>query len=143
VIRLAFISEYSAIRDLIIAGLKSHFEHYIPAYNEDLENFEQVYDDSTIVVATNENIVVGCGILTKTDAGAIQIVRMSVTQKFQRSGVGRKLLERLLTEAKTQGHSQVILETTVDWQSVVNFYLACGFTPTHVENGDQWFTKTL
>jgi hypothetical protein len=64
IIRLALVSEYSVIRGLIIIGLASHFENYIPPYNHDLEHFEQTNRSSKTIVATLQNVVIGCGILT-------------------------------------------------------------------------------
>jgi GNAT superfamily N-acetyltransferase len=142
-IRLALVSEYSVIRGLIINRLAGYFENYIPSYNPDLEQFEQTYGRSKIIVATLQNEVIGCGILIPKCVGTSQIVRMSVANEFKRRGVGRKILDRLLIEAKAQGDSAVVLETTASWRPVVEFYLACGFLATHVQNEDQWFQRKL
>jgi len=41
----------------------------------------------------------------------------------------------------------VVLETSAHWTDVVEFYVRCGFTQTHVESGafgdDAWFEMNV
>ena len=43
--------------------------------------------------------------------------------------------------------SRVVLETSEAWTDAVEFYIRCGFTPTHFESGtfgrDAWFEMKL
>lgn len=77
-----------------------------------------------------------------------QIVRMSVERTSRQRGLGRQIVEELVTTAAEWGVSAVVLETTSAWLDVVRFYQACGFVITHVEDGgdfgsNTWFERRL
>ena len=72
-----------------------------------------------------------------------RIVRMSVVNMQQRTGIGGEVLRALLEHAVQLGYSQVVLETSAHWHSAVAFYTRHGFTPTEQRDGDQHFRFDL
>ena len=142
-IGLAHNRDLAAVRALIIAGLTQRWGDYRRAANPDLEAFERSYATASVIVATRDGEVVGCGILVAEAPGIARIVRMSVAAGLQRTGIGGGVLRALLERAVRLGYAEVVLETSADWQSAVSFYTRHGFTPTEQRDGDQHFRFDL
>jgi len=132
-------SEYAAISALVIEGLVERWGWHDSTLNLDLKSFASFYEGATVLVAKVENQIVGCGVLIKERQNVGRIVRMSVSKLWRRSGIGSQVLAALLQKAKALGFSQIVLETSADWESAIRFYVSNGFTPTTVGDGDQHF----
>jgi len=157
---------------VICEGLKEHWgESFDINFNEDLVNFESHYLVSVVettanapamFVAVKDGQVVGTGALIpedvqkeiqscKTDDFAkveerkvMRIVRMSVAKECRRCGVGSVVLRELLRVAKQErGCTELVVETTADWDDAVAFYLHNGFIPQGVRDGDMHFAYKL
>ncbi len=142
VVTLAQPHDLAAVRALIIAGLTQRWGSYVDSMNPDLESFERTYASASIVVAI-EGEIVGCGVLIAETPGIGRIVRMSVASDRQRTGIGGRVLRGLLDRAVALGYSQIVLETSADWDSAVAFYKRHGFVPTEQRDGDQHFRFDL
>jgi GNAT superfamily N-acetyltransferase len=142
-IGLAQRRDFAAARALIIAGLTQRWGDYRHSMNPDLEAFECTYSRASVIVATRDCEVVGCGILVDDAPGVARIVRMSVAADLQGTGIGGNVLRALLERAVQLGYSEVVLETSADWHSAVRFYARHGFTPTEQRDGDQHFRFDL
>jgi GNAT superfamily N-acetyltransferase len=136
-------TDLAAVRALIIAGLTQRWRSYSASKNPDLEAFESTYASAVIVIAKVGDEIVGCGILVPEAPKVGRIVRMSVATVRQRTGIGGRVLRRLLDEAVQLGHSHVVLETSADWDSAISFYERHGFAPTEQRDGDQHFRFDL
>ena len=132
-------NEYAAISALVIEGLVERWGWHDSTLNLDLKSFSSFYEGATVLVAKVENQIVGCGILIKERQNVGRIVRMSVSKLWRRSGIGSQVLAALLQRANALGFTQIVLETSADWESATRFYVSNGFTPTTVDNGDQHF----
>jgi GNAT superfamily N-acetyltransferase len=135
--------DQAAVKQLILAGLVEHWGFLDPTKNPDLENIAVSYAGATFLVARLGNEIVGTGALVPRQAGTAEIVRMSVAQLHRRSGIGRRILDALVEQARAQGFQRVILETTATWQEVIEFYLRCRFHITHHKDGDVYFLLEL
>lgn len=136
------------VRSLILAGLADHWDSVDPTLNPDLDDMTESYRDGRTVLARDpDGSLLGTGSLLPRSDGVAEIVRMSVATPARRRGIGRKIVEELLSTAMAWGVDTVILETTSTWEDVVAFYLECGFVITHVEEspfGDNtWFERHL
>ncbi len=132
-------SEFAAINALVIDGLVERWGWHDSTLNPDLKSFDEFYRDATVLVAKVEQRIVGCGVLANERVGIGRIVRMSVARHWRRSGIGSQILAVLLESAKSLGYTQVVLETSVDWDSAIRFYESNGFSRTKTEGGDQHF----
>ena len=137
--------EYAAVKALINQGLIQRWGTYDTSFNPDLGHFSNFYQSkqAVVLVAKLASPIVGCGMLMKDPEIVGRIVRMTVCEDRQRSGIGRKILDALLAAAQSAGYREVLLETTLTWQSAVAFYTACGFAPVKTENGDQHFRRVI
>jgi GNAT superfamily N-acetyltransferase len=142
-VREAASSEFAAVRALVVEGLAQRWGRYEASFNPDLESFESTYGSATVLVATFDGRIVGCGILVRDTEQIARFVRMSVSAGLQRKGVGSAILEALLERAANLGCKEVVLETTASWVSAVAFYRRHGFVETMEQDGDQHFHLIL
>lgn len=131
--------DQAEVRALILAGLAQHWGVLDPGRNPDLENINQSYAGAVFLVARQDDRIIGTGALVPRGQATSEIVRMSVAEDMRRRGVGRKLLERLIKEAKAAGIRSLVLETTETWQEAIAFYRRFGFKKTHRKDGDVYF----
>jgi putative acetyltransferase len=136
-------ADQAEIKELILYGLVEHWGFLDPTKNPDLDDIAASYRGATFLVARLGDAIVGTGALVPRRDGSAEIVRMSVAPQHRRSGIGRRILEALIEQARAQGFRQVILETTSTWSEVIEFYLRCGFRITHTQEGDVYFEMAL
>ena len=125
--------DHPAARKLILTGLGEHFGHIDENLNPDVNDIEASYmvKGRAFFVAESDDQIVGTGGFVCEQPGVGRIVRMSVRRDCRRKGIGRRMVEHLLTEARRQGCTKVLLETNHDWDDAVRFYRACGFAESH------------
>lgn len=136
-----------AARSLILAGLGEHWGTVDPALNRDLDDFAATYADGTswwpVTAGEWSAPARSCPEIN----GPAEIVRMSVALAYRRTGTGRRLVDELVECARRWGMDRVVPETSAHWTEVAEFYLRCGFTQTHFEQGefgrDAWFEMRL
>lgn len=75
--------------------------------------------------------IVGMGGYAFVEAGVVEIKRMRVDPNHQGKGVGWTLLSALEADAKAQGYSRVILETTRQQAAAQVLYERNGYVRTH------------
>ena len=76
----------------------------------------------------------GC-VLLKPMEGACEMKRMWVRPKFQGFGIGRKLVENLIEEARQHGYSAMYLDTIpAAMKAAHQLYCALGFVPVERYN---------
>ena len=140
-------ADQQPVETMIRAGLAEHWGSLDDSLNPDLGDMASSYAHGTILVAVRAGEVVGTATLVPRGHGDAEIVRMSVHPRYRRAGVGRALVDAIVSHAHRSGHTRVILETSAHWDGVVDFYRACGFVLTHHEQGaygrDAWFERHL
>lgn len=140
-------ADQPVVRALVLAGLADHWGEVDASLNPDLDDVAAAYAHGRTLVAEVGGTVRGTGTVVPHGHDAAEIVRMSVAREARGSGLGRALVEALVAEASAWGAGRVVLETTATWTDTVAFYLACGFTITHYDDGrfdrDAWFERVL
>jgi GNAT superfamily N-acetyltransferase len=72
---------------------------------------------------------------------------MSVALDRRRRGVGRRILDALVAEARSRGLARLVLETTASWREVRSFYENAGLVCTHEAAGafgpDAWYERLV
>lgn len=63
-------------------------------------------------------------------AGESQLADIAVHPDFQRQGVGRRMLEKLLDDARSSGMSKMTLEVRAGNTAAIDLYLKRGFVET-------------
>lgn len=99
------------------------------------------------MVVRRAGSIVATATIVPRHPSTTEILRMSVSADHRRVGLGRLVVEELLTTAQDWGATAVVLETSARWHEVVSFYRSCGFAITHHDAGsfgqDTWFRRAL
>ncbi len=122
-------ADQPAARRLILLGLGEHFGFIDASLNPDIDDIAAYYlaSGQTFLIAEREKTVVGTGALIREDARTGRIVRMSVARDARRQGIARAIMARLQEIARERGFARLVLETNLDWDDAIGFYLRCGF----------------
>lgn len=73
--------------------------------------------------------VVGCVALRPIDAQTCEMKRLYLRPGLRGSGLGRKLVERICTEARQAGYGRICLDTVPQMKSAIALYTHLGFAP--------------
>jgi DNA-binding MarR family transcriptional regulator/GNAT superfamily N-acetyltransferase len=99
------------------------------------------------VVASLHQEPVGCGAVKHHEAAPSEIKRMWVAESVRGLGLGRRLLERLETEAIRSGATATRLETNGALTEAIALYRAAGYREVPAFSDEpfahHWFEKTL
>jgi DNA-binding MarR family transcriptional regulator/GNAT superfamily N-acetyltransferase len=99
------------------------------------------------VVASLHQEPVGCGAVKHHEAAPSEIKRMCVAESVRGLGLGRRLLERLETEAIRSGATAARLETNGALTEAIALYRAAGYREVPAFSDEpfahHWFEKTL
>ena len=86
------------------------------------------------VVAVCDKRVVGYGGMTTVlDEGVV--TNIAVSRDFRRMGIGRRIVERMLNEAKRRGIYQVFLEVRESNAPAISLYTSLGFEACGIRKG--------
>jgi len=85
-----------------------------------------------IVFATLGDETVGCCALAPQGPGEYEVAKMAVTEAYQGRGIGRKILDRVIAEARAKGATRLYLESNSKL-SASHLYESVGFRHIPVE----------
>ena len=104
-------------------------------------------------VATIDQIVVGgCGIFPTDNLpeGTCELVKLYVAKEARGTGLGKQLMEKSMSWAKSHGYTQVYLESMPELTKAVSIYEKVGFKSLYGPLGnsghdgcDIWMLKSL
>jgi ribosomal-protein-alanine N-acetyltransferase len=87
------------------------------------------------VALDSTDALIGYAGLAVTPPDEAWVQNIAVRRDVQRGGIGRALLETLLTEAKRRGARRTLLEVAVDNAPAQKLYAAYGFEPVGIRRG--------
>lgn len=116
-------------RDLILSGLGEHFGHIDPKLNPDIDDIQTLYLSAghQFVVATIDTGIVGTGGLLAENQEEGRIVRVSVDRQIRGQGIGRAIVNHLVSIARDRGFKRILVETNKDWYPAISLYRRAGF----------------
>ena len=132
-LREATVDDNAAIRAVVVAvmseyGLSSDLE----VDDADIQDVVTSYGKrggSFRVVTSIAGDVVGCGGLYPIDERQAEIRRMYLLPKARGIGIGRTLLEELISLAEERRFERVVLETASVLKEAISLYRKRGFVP--------------
>ena len=80
-----------------------------------------------IIMATLGGHAVGCCALIPMDPRVYEIAKMAVAEELRGQGIGRKVLERAIAEARAMGATKLYLETNSRLANAIHLYESLGF----------------
>jgi GNAT superfamily N-acetyltransferase len=92
-------------------------------YNE----FNQIENIETVVIAYFNNFAVGCGCFKQYNDKCVEIKRMYVKPEYRGKGIAIKILSELENWAKEKGNKSSILETGLKQNEAINLYTKLGY----------------
>ncbi len=101
--------------------------------------------DGAFLLMTSDEATVGCGGVKCVDEATAEIKRMWIHPDWRGLGLGRRLLERLETEASKYGRLQIVLDTNATLSEAIGLYTSAGYGAIERYNdnpyAERWFTK--
>lgn len=80
-----------------------------------------------LLLATVANAAVGCVALRPIDAAVCELKRLYVRPAYQGRGLGRALLKRVISDARSIGYTSIRLDTLPPMQRAIQLYESLGF----------------
>jgi len=80
-----------------------------------------------IFFAVQNGEPVGCCALLPAGRGEFEVAKMAVTESAQGSGIGRRLLAKVVAEARAAGAKRLFLETNRKLTPAIRLYESMGF----------------
>lgn len=115
-------------------GARDQVDAYFdePAWEAELAWLPGVYDppEGALLLAWLDGAAVGCVAMRPLGSGACEMKRMYVEQAGRGRGVGRALADAVVDAAISAGHSEMVLDTSVDQREAIGLYRSLGFTET-------------
>lgn len=106
--------------------LVSELDRYLAIRNGDANDFfvqfNQVDQIKHVILAYENDTVVGCGAMKEYKPGSMEVKRMFVPIEQRGKGIASSILKELESWAKELGYSKCILETGNDMKEAVGLY---------------------
>ena len=135
--RLAANGDKVAIQTLVFGVLGEYGLQADPERTDrDLEDIEETYNKSGSVFFVLENKkdeIVGTLGLCRIDERTCELRKMYLAKAYRGRGLGKKLMEKALAEARRLGFEKMILETASVLTEAIQLYLSYGFSPFESE----------
>jgi putative acetyltransferase len=101
-----------------------------------------------IIVAVAGGRVVGCCALVPMEPGVFEMAKLAVAEDCQGRGIGRKVMERTIEEARAMGAKRLYLETNHTLKNTIHLNEALGFRrlpprASHYERADVFMEMDL
>lgn len=80
-----------------------------------------------IFIAVADGEPVGCCALAAMEPGVFELAKMAVTERCQGHGIGRKVLEYTVAQAKALGARRLCLDTNSKLVNAIHLYESVGF----------------
>lgn len=99
------------------------------AFDQELETLPGAYaaPDGSLLLAECRGEYLGCAALRKIGEGIGEVKRLYVVPAYRGQGIGRKLMETIINDAKAIGFSYLRLDTLANMESARQLYTSLGF----------------
>jgi len=87
---------------------------------------------SSILIATDANILMGIAVLSKSD-DTYELINIAVHERYQGKGIAKNLIMEIKSLAKKQGTLKLIVGTGNSSISQLALYQKCGFRMSYVK----------
>jgi len=124
-------AQIAQVRELFLEYAKSlGFSLCFQSFDRELAGLPGDYSppDGRLLIAEYEGEVAGCVALHKLEPGICEMKRLYLRPAFRGKGLGRRLAETILNEARSIGYQRLRLDTVERvMKDAVGLYRALGF----------------
>ena len=98
-------------------------------FTEELETLPGKYapPEGRLFLALSENEFAGCVALRKISEKGCEMKRLFLREKYRGNGLGRKMAQKIIAEARTAGYEYMLLDTLESMKGAVGLYRSLGF----------------
>jgi GNAT superfamily N-acetyltransferase len=106
-------------------GFDLHFQEF----KKEVAEFPGEYSspDGRFLLAQEDEKTAGCVALRRISESVCEMKRLYVRPDFRKKGVGRKLTEAIIDEARRMGYGHMRLDTVPFMKAAIALYLSLGF----------------
>ena len=141
-IRGSMIEYVQALSREHLAHIRVLFTEYVDSlgFQLDFQDYEKEFDelpgeyappDGRLILALEGHTAVGCIALRKLDRKICEMKRMYVRPEYRGKGIGKKLAEIIIGEARRIGYMTMRLDTIATMKEAIALYRSLGFRDTH------------
>lgn len=116
------------------------FREYVasPSVSLDFQEYEQEFaglpgmyaaPEGRLLLAWDGPAVVGCAALRRVDQQVCEMKRVYVRPAARGVGLGRRLVQAVLAEARAAGYSRICLDVLPEFRTAQSMYASLGFVP--------------
>ncbi len=124
-----------------LAQIRDLFTEYVDSlgFQLDFQDYEKEFDElpgeytppqGRLILALKGHTAVGCIALRRLDGKTCEMKRMYVRPEYRGEGIGRKLAEILIDEARKIGYTTMKLDTIATMKAAITLYRSLGFRNT-------------
>jgi ribosomal protein S18 acetylase RimI-like enzyme len=97
--------------------------------DDELKHFPQKYEppDGGFIIAKENNSVVGCVAIKKLENKICEMKRLFVKDAYKNRGIGKKLVEAIVEDAKRKNYEKMRLDTCNIMENALGIYYKNGF----------------
>jgi putative acetyltransferase len=125
-------AELAAAKDLMLAYARSlDFELCFQGFDEEMAAFPGVYAGprGALLLASVAGQPAGVVALRPLDEGTCEMKRLYVSPAYRGMGLGRRLAEAAIAQARARGYRAMRLDTVPSMTAAIALYRALGFRP--------------
>ena len=137
-LRLATNADCEQVRDLVYRVLAEYGLKPDPdSTDADLEDIEQAYFASGgafYVLEAKDSSIIGAYGLYRMSDDTCELRKMYLHRDYRGKGLGKRLLEDAMTQARERGFTKAVLETASVLKEAIALYQSYGFVPHHSDH---------
>ena len=129
---------YDEARELFVEYSKlKGAEVCFVSFENELKHLEKIYSLGVILIAKEDDKLIGCIAVKKIEDGVCELKRLFVRECYRGNGYSKQLLEDAIAQAKSLGYKKAVINTIPEIMPVgYQMYLRYGFVENFKdENG--------